>query len=584
MNKYTTYFGQVITDAELNEIFSSLSSAIEQFILDFGYNGVAVGGDLAANDIPNLSVNVVGPSAIYDQLGNRISIPTTVNVPVATDENNASVAVVNAGNAKWLSVFVKFKSTDSDARVNEVGQTVYFKHIAGYDFHLVQGAETVSSANPTRPALRGDQILLGDIKLIYGQTTIQTANIDLTRQQTIFRIVGNPVSLIGKNLQQALGALLAAVNSIVGTLQTTPFPALTGTPDSTTSGSLLSLLQQLLAFINGLETKYTAVQGQVDAIPGSGTFSQFARKDQANIFSLLQTVQNELVANKLTAVTDVAFGTSGSHGQVVGPGWGRFGDGIDSQNGGLTVKTNISSSDGGLTVKGNITSTEGDADIDGAVNADSVHADGNIAGTNVTATAQLGGQTLLIQQTSHLIGDVTVDHNIKLPFSGGAANFATSGGFFPSRFLTAPLVIQPGDASKWSRYDLGWLCTSADSCRIALPKLPADGVLKFVTVCVYVPATGAELAIVKFSPDFNSTHPAMPTEQYVPLNVSSPKVLTETGGGSSTFCDMIALVCDSGGYAYNNESDEISVLFNATFGCRITGVQACFYDPGYRSH
>lgn len=250
MNKYETYFGQVITDDELNEIFNSLASAIEQFIQDFGYAGIAVGADLTQNPTPNMTVSASAPAVIYDQLGNRISFGASIVVNCGVDEVNAATSVVGNSNAKWISIFIKYVLTQTDPRVDDLGNTVYFRKVPSYEIHVVQGAEAAGSS-ATRPPLRGDQILLGDVKLAYGQTSIATANIDTSRAQVIYNIPGTPLSIRAKNLLAVLQAMLAAINA-GNSGATILIPDLDGDPNDVEGGTLTSVLQRLLALINQL--------------------------------------------------------------------------------------------------------------------------------------------------------------------------------------------------------------------------------------------------------------------------------------------------------------------------------------------
>jgi hypothetical protein len=279
VNKYQTYFGQKITDDELNEIFNSFSAAIEQFVQDFNYVGVAVGADVVQNTSPNLSALVSGPAVIYDQFGNRMSFGAALNVNCAADENNVSTAVIGGGNEKWISIFVKYQLAESDPRIDELGSIVFFRKVAGYQFHVVQGAEAGTGAAP-RPALRGDQILLADIKLVSGQTTILNANISSTRSQVIFDLAGSPVAIRAKNLRSAAQAMLDAINGI--TTDTLIVPAIAGSPTSLPQGSVHAVFQAFLTAFNALAT---LVAEEPDIEPPDLT--GVAMKASANDFTAL---------------------------------------------------------------------------------------------------------------------------------------------------------------------------------------------------------------------------------------------------------------------------------------------------------
>lgn len=269
MNKFTTYFGQLVTNDELNGMFGSMWDAIEQFILDFGYFGIAAGGDLTPNSAPNLTVRISTPAVIYDQLGNRINIATSPVVNVVVDENNQLTAVTTSGNARWLSVFVKFKRTDADPRIDDLGEQVFFRQLADFDIHVVQAAEA-TAAIAARPPLRGDSILLGDIKRTFNQSTITAASIDLTRQQTIYNLQGLGTDINAKNLRdviQSLATLIASVSNLA---------AIPGSPFSLPAGTIPQVLAAFLAAFNSLKT-------QVNGMPQNTT--GLAKLADANIFT-----------------------------------------------------------------------------------------------------------------------------------------------------------------------------------------------------------------------------------------------------------------------------------------------------------
>lgn len=246
MNKLHPYFGQIVTNDELGEIFNTLASALEQFIVDFGFSGVAAGGSVGQNSTPNLSVTVVGPTVAYDQAANRILIPS-VNVPLQLDENNLPTAVVTGGNEKWLSVFAKFVSTPTDPRTDETSQQIYYRDVSSYQLRVAQGSEATIGTAP-KPALRGDQVLLADIRLVISQASVLNADISIARAQTLYNLTGTPLSIASKDLRTTLQSIVNAVNAIsINTLQV---PAMSGSPNSISSGSVAAVLIALLSAIN----------------------------------------------------------------------------------------------------------------------------------------------------------------------------------------------------------------------------------------------------------------------------------------------------------------------------------------------
>lgn len=324
MNKLHTYFGQVVTNDELNELFNTVAGALEQFILDFGFSGLSAGGSVGQNSSPNLSVMVVGPTVVYDQLANRILIPT-VNVPVTLDENNQPTAVVNAGNEKWLSIFAKFVSTPTDPRVDEAGDPLFYRDVAGYQLRVAQGSEAAVGTAP-RPALRGDQILLADVRLIANQTTVLNADVSVTRTQTIYDVPGTPLQMKGKRIQDAIASIVAALNAM--NTNTLIVPAISGSPVSLSSGSVTAVITALLNALNG----QPAALGLAKLAPDQTFAGQ-------NTFTAKTTInQNEFHDQLFQIVTDASralrsCGSTPGDDAVAGNKW----KGIDELKWGSTA-------------------------------------------------------------------------------------------------------------------------------------------------------------------------------------------------------------------------------------------------------
>lgn len=214
MKRFDFFFRQKVTEAELDAAFDAVEQAILQLMLDNGIVGITSGGQVTENaGTPNLTVDVAGPCTIYDQLGQRVSWSATQDVDCSVDENSNATAVTTPGNEKWLSIFAKFKRVYSDNRLDGEGATIQFSQAEGFEIHVVQGAEAVSA---TRPALRGDEILLDDVKLIYGQTQILNADIDSTRREDAFVLSASTLSIHAGQVEQALQAIATLVDPMGG--------------------------------------------------------------------------------------------------------------------------------------------------------------------------------------------------------------------------------------------------------------------------------------------------------------------------------------------------------------------------------
>jgi hypothetical protein len=210
------FFRQRVTETELDLGFELLERADRNLAADLGFVGVVAGAVVSQHaPVPDLTVDVSGPGAVYDQLGERVFFSSLQNVNVAQDDNGVSTAVAAGGNEKIVSVFVKFDRSLSDPRVDGNSLTVFFRRDESFRFIVAQGAEApAGTALP--PPLRSDAILLGDITRTFGQTQILNANISTARRQDAFVVAGSPQSLRRGRTIEAVSDLLALYNAHVG--------------------------------------------------------------------------------------------------------------------------------------------------------------------------------------------------------------------------------------------------------------------------------------------------------------------------------------------------------------------------------
>lgn len=177
------YFGQLVTDTELDAGFDGIEQAVFNVVADFGLSGVDSGLAVVQHSpSPNLSVDVASGVG-YDPLGQRCQVPSTQTVDVSQDFNAVTTAVSTPGNSKILSLFLEFKRALSDTRTDGNNDTISFVHNESFGFRLVQGTEAPS---PVAPALDGTRVLLCDMTLAYGASTIVNGNISTARRQDVF--------------------------------------------------------------------------------------------------------------------------------------------------------------------------------------------------------------------------------------------------------------------------------------------------------------------------------------------------------------------------------------------------------------
>jgi hypothetical protein len=214
------YYRQLVTEAELDASNDDLEAADRSLMVDMGVFGALDGLEVAEAPSPNLTVNVAGPGAGYDQLGQRIAITATQNKDVSVDYLGAATSVASPGNEKWVSLFIQFARTLSDARIDGNSNTVYFVRSEAFTLKVVQGAEALIGA-AAKPSLLTDGILLADINRTNGQTQILNADINTERRQDYLRIAGIPNALARGQVKDAISDLLALINTVSTTVPST---------------------------------------------------------------------------------------------------------------------------------------------------------------------------------------------------------------------------------------------------------------------------------------------------------------------------------------------------------------------------
>ncbi len=208
------YFRQRVTEGELDSAFDDLENADHNLAADLGFTGVLANAVVSQHaPVPDLTVDVSGPGAILDQLGQRIFFSALQNVNVAQDESGVSTAVSTAGKERTVSVFVKFDRALSDPRVDGNSLTVFFRRDESFKFIVAQGAEA-DAGTALPPPLRSDAILLGDVTRRFGQTQVLASDISIARRQDALVLAGSPRSVRRGRTIDALNDLLVFFNAL----------------------------------------------------------------------------------------------------------------------------------------------------------------------------------------------------------------------------------------------------------------------------------------------------------------------------------------------------------------------------------
>lgn len=194
MNLRDWIFKQLVTQGDMDESWDWAQDADHAIIEDLELTGILSGGNCTENSPADLNILVDGPIVAYDKSGQRTYDATNSQlVDASQDEFSSSTTVTTGGNARWISLFIRFKRRLEDPEIDGNQNEVYTRQYEDAEIFVRQGAEAVT---PTRPALMADALLLCDVYRVFGQTTFQNANIDVTRREDWFRFVGASLGTI----------------------------------------------------------------------------------------------------------------------------------------------------------------------------------------------------------------------------------------------------------------------------------------------------------------------------------------------------------------------------------------------------
>jgi hypothetical protein len=276
------YFRQRVTEAELDLGFTELENADHNLAADLGFTGVLANAVVSQHaPVADLTVDVSGPGAALDQLGQRIFFSALQNVNLAQDDNGVSTDVSGAGKEKVVSVFVLFDRALSDPRVDGNSLTVFFRRDESFKFSVVQGAEApAGTAIP--PPLQSSAILLADITRGFAQSQVLAANISAARRQDAFVLTGTPRSIRRGRTIEAVSDLLSYFNAHVnGASDRHPAASIdyagggnwadgTTNPTTTVEAQLDKLVADLAAASGAPKVGAAATAGAPNAL-GAGT-------------------------------------------------------------------------------------------------------------------------------------------------------------------------------------------------------------------------------------------------------------------------------------------------------------------------
>lgn len=186
MNTRNFFHLQKVLEAELDTIFTQANT---EEALSAAENGLAqnkatdtpdmkvFGGILEGLVVTKIDATTVQVTAgaARDDDGKKILLPSTATVSLTMlDETtigdttaatgDGSAVAVTAGNEAWLSLFIEYAELLSDARIDGLGNTVYFQIDESFQFVLTLGTEAVAPAT-NQAAIGNGKVHLADILL-----------------------------------------------------------------------------------------------------------------------------------------------------------------------------------------------------------------------------------------------------------------------------------------------------------------------------------------------------------------------------------------------------------------------------------
>ncbi|KKN87406.1 hypothetical protein LCGC14_0258610 [marine sediment metagenome] len=195
MDRRKYHLNQLVDDDDLNAGETNTYNAIGNLMSDIGIFGIISGGDITEQAAPSMSVDMTTPFIGYDQDGERIYKATGDVIVCSVDYLGNPTVPSTPGDGVWISIHGRFTYTEEDPKVIK-GDTKYLTWKESYEWRVVAGTAAATPGH-TKPAKPADAILIADIELIFGQTTILTADINESRKDTFVFTAATGVSVSG---------------------------------------------------------------------------------------------------------------------------------------------------------------------------------------------------------------------------------------------------------------------------------------------------------------------------------------------------------------------------------------------------
>ena len=139
MDKYTWYYGLVVTDTQFGHHETAIEAALERLYLRFTSNGTITHPTCAASGPADTNVNI-GPGSVVTVDGDALRWDSTQVVSVAISAygpyQGVTGAGLAAGESRWVVVGAKKAYTDTESAVDKQGNTVYYKQVATLEWQV----------------------------------------------------------------------------------------------------------------------------------------------------------------------------------------------------------------------------------------------------------------------------------------------------------------------------------------------------------------------------------------------------------------------------------------------------------------
>ena len=224
MNRLDFFYGQYVSQADMDDVFYWAELADHAITADTGLTGVISGFAVDQHSpTPDLTVDLAGPGLAMDHSGQRCyCAESSTNLDCSVDEYGVpTVSSLTAGQDRYLAIFVRFKRLYSVPKLDRNGVTVQTHADESFELFVRQGA-AATSGTASKVSLLSTALLLADVLVTCGQTQILTEHLDTARREDwVHDTAAAPYVLsefIAGTPGAAVSALFALLNAHVSDL------------------------------------------------------------------------------------------------------------------------------------------------------------------------------------------------------------------------------------------------------------------------------------------------------------------------------------------------------------------------------